>query len=65
MFFRGVGWGWGTGRGNVPVARKRIARNPNPKPHKTPKINPSAKTAQYRNQISTLLGVSPLKFQMF
>ena len=26
------------------------------------KINPSAKTAQYRNQISTLLGASPLNF---
>ena len=33
-----------------------------PKPHKTPKINPSAKTTQYRNQISTLLAASPLKF---
>ena len=32
------------GRGNIPVAR-----NPNPKPHKTPKINPTAKTTQYRN----------------
>ena len=29
------------------------------------KIKLSAKTAQYRNQISTLLGVPPLKFQMF
>ena len=45
------------GRGNVPVDR-----NPTPKPHKTPKIKPSAKTARCRNQIFTLLGVYPLNF---
>ena len=44
-------------RGNVPVAR-----NPIPKPHK--RQNQSIrKTAQYSNQISTLLGVPPLNFQ--
>ena len=48
-----------TGRGNVPVAR-----NPIPKPHKTPKIKLSAKTAQNRNQISTLLGIPPLNVQL-
>ena len=47
------------GRGNVPVAR-----NPNPKPHKTPKIKLFSEIAQYRNQISTLLGVPPLNFQL-
>jgi hypothetical protein len=45
------------GRGNVPVAA-----TPNPKPHKTPKIKLFAKIAQYRYQISTLLGASPRKF---
>ena len=43
---------------NIPVAR-----NPNPKPQKR-KINPSAKTTRCRNRISTLLGVSPLNFQI-
>ena len=38
---------------------------PQPETAENAKINPTAKTAQYRNQISTLLGVSPLKFQMF
>ena len=45
------------GRGSVPAARKPTRNRTNAK------INPSAKTAQYRNQISTLLGVPPLKFQ--
>ena len=35
---------------------------PQPETAQNAKINPSAKTAQYRNQISTLLGVSPLNF---
>ena len=52
------------GRGNVPVAR-----NLNPKPHKTPKSSHSHYSSlithipQYRNQIFTLLGVPPLKFR--
>ena len=50
------------GRGSVPVARKRIARNPN-RNRTNAKIKLSAKIAQYRNQISTLLGASPLKFR--
>ena len=33
---------------------------PQPETAQNAKVKPSAKTAQYRNQISTLLGVSPL-----
>ena len=35
---------------------------PHPETAQNAKIKLSAKTARYRNQISTLLGVSPLKF---
>ena len=35
---------------------------PHPETAQNAKINPSAKTAQYRNQIFTLLGASPLSF---
>ena len=42
--------------------RKRINPTRN---RKNAKINPTAKTAQYRYQISTLLGVSPLKIHLF
>ena len=36
--------------------------HPQPETAQNAKIKLSAKTAQYRNQISTLLGASPLKF---
>ena len=47
------------GRGSVPAARNRTIPTRN---HTNAKIKLSAKIAQYRNQISTLLGVPPLKF---
>ena len=46
-----------SGRGNAPVARKRIIPTRN---RTNAKIKLSAKTAQNRNYISTLLGVPPL-----
>ena len=51
-----------SGRGNVPVARKRIIPTRN---RTNAKIKLSAKIAQYRNQISTLLGASPLNSPEF
>ena len=52
-----------TGRSRVPVARKRII--PTTTRNRTnAKIKLFAKTAQYRNQIFTLLRVFPLKFLM-
>ena len=50
------------GRGSVPAARKPAVHKPQPETPQNAKIKLSAKTTQYRNRISTLLGVSPLKF---